>query len=202
VFFQKERLKANARKSQENGVTNSSLPTVTKFLPSNPYECIVVKNLQEAGCVATVRFCKRFYKAVCILRSTSILQVTQTITQILKITDTLRQEIPVKYKWSSCMKKVKYVVLSAVQQEQSSSVPTSSYDLTPCDDYLWGSFKDNAHKNNPHTGDKLTLQFPDKNFIQILINYSPVVKHFWKMKEVISNACVNTQQVILHSTVR
>jgi len=100
------------------------------------------------------------------------------------------------------MKQVKYVVLWAVQQEQSSSVPSSSYDLTPCDDYLWGSFKENAHKNNPHIRDKLKSQFLDKNFIQILITCSLVAKHVWKMKEVISNASFNTQQVILRNTVR
>ena len=52
-----------------------------------------------------------------------------------------------KYKCNSYMKKVKYVVLSAVQQEQESSVPSSSYDLWSCDEYLWGSFKDKAYKN-------------------------------------------------------
>jgi len=62
VFFQKERLKANSRKFQEKGVPISSLPTVTKCLPSKPYKCTDTQIFRRQDVLREYGFVNGFVK--------------------------------------------------------------------------------------------------------------------------------------------
>jgi len=62
MFFQKEHLKSNARKSQEKGVPNLSLPTFTKFLPPNRTNVWMCKNFRSQDVLREYGFVNDFVK--------------------------------------------------------------------------------------------------------------------------------------------